>query len=282
MRTIDVVIPTVTGRELSLDRCVRAYQTNTAGWVRFWIVKDRPTCGIGWNDGADLIDTEPGDFIHFSADDLEPLPGWDASAIRAVENGHQPCPKLINPDGSVAYWGLQQYEPPEGTPVEFSTIPFMPSTLWPVVGPSLEGHYYTDNWLSIRAELAGLPSAYYPGYAFIHHHEMVKRGAGMAENDRMIHDRALYDQARTHLSRSTGAVMTENPNQDQPGPRPEPQLGVTDSPTVEQHAQMDAQGQSGELKGEALDKALEDAGLPKTGTADEKRARLSEGQTKQQ
>lgn len=32
-----------------------------------------------------------------------------------------------------------------------------------------------------------------------------------------------------------------------------------------------------ELKGQALDDALEAAGLPKTGTADEKRARLAEG-----
>lgn len=78
--------------------------------------------------------------------------------------------------------------------------------------------------------------------------------------------------------------MTENPDQNQPGPRPEPQvgydeLGVTDSPTVEQHAQMVEQDQAAapeELKGEALEKALEDARLPKTGTADEKRARLAE------
>lgn len=85
--------------------------------------------------------------------------------------------------------------------------------------------------------------------------------------------------------------MTTNPDQDQPGPRPEPQvgydeLGVTDSPTVEQHAQMDTDGASSvtstdeqtsaeDLKGQALDKALEDAGLPKTGTADEKRERLA-------
>ncbi len=36
----------------------------------------------------------------------------------------------------------------------------------------------------------------------------------------------------------------------------------------------------GELKGAALDKALEDADLPKTGTADEKRARLAEAKAK--
>lgn len=35
-----------------------------------------------------------------------------------------------------------------------------------------------------------------------------------------------------------------------------------------------------ELKGEALDAALEAAGLPKTGTADEKRVRLAEADTR--
>lgn len=74
--------------------------------------------------------------------------------------------------------------------------------------------------------------------------------------------------------------MTENPDQNQPGPRPEPQVGVTDSPTVEQHAEMDAAGEteSTELKGQALDDALTEAGLSKSGTADEKRERLAEAE----
>lgn len=37
-----------------------------------------------------------------------------------------------------------------------------------------------------------------------------------------------------------------------------------------------ASGDDGVLRGAALDQALEDAGLPKSGTADEKRARLAE------
>lgn len=40
------------------------------------------------------------------------------------------------------------------------------------------------------------------------------------------------------------------------------------------------QGDQTELKGEALDAALEAAGLPKTGSADEKRARLAEADTR--
>lgn len=65
--------------------------------------------------------------------------------------------------------------------------------------------------------------------------------------------------------------MTQNPDQNQPGPRPEPQVAITTE------AATTSDGPAAEdLKGAALDKALEDAGLPKTGTADEKRERIAE------
>jgi hypothetical protein len=41
-------------------------------------------------------------------------------------------------------------------------------------------------------------------------------------------------------------------------------------------SEIEAPIDTGEIRGAALDKALEDAGLPKTGTADEKRQRLAE------
>lgn len=41
-------------------------------------------------------------------------------------------------------------------------------------------------------------------------------------------------------------------------------------------SEIEAPIDTGEIKGAALDQALEDAGLPKTGTADEKRQRLAE------
>lgn len=49
-------------------------------------------------------------------------------------------------------------------------------------------------------------------------------------------------------------------------------LGIAAAPADEEREETE------ELKGAALDEALEAAGLPKTGTADEKRARLAEHQ----
>lgn len=51
-----------------------------------------------------------------------------------------------------------------------------------------------------------------------------------------------------------------------------------DLPSVVAVEQAESAGDPSELKGKALDKALEDAGLEKSGTAAEKRARLAEHQ----
>lgn len=82
--------------------------------------------------------------------------------------------------------------------------------------------------------------------------------------------------------------MNQNPDQNQPAPDPmnydpsadranlanRPQ-GITDSP---QAGTWQDQTDSGGLKGQALDDALDAAGLTKTGTADEKRQRLADYQ----
>ncbi len=57
------------------------------------------------------------------------------------------------------------------------------------------------------------------------------------------------------------------------------QQGWTVEPTAADLAAIAAEAEAQQLKGAALDEALEEAGLPKTGTADEKRQRLAEHNT---
>lgn len=201
MTIIDVVVPTVDGREQHLERCLESYRQNSVHQVRLHVVWNKPTCGVAWNEGADLarLHTEKGQYLHFTADDLETLPGWDVAAIRASEAGHMPACKLLGPDGQVQYYGHRSTEPAEGDIVEFSSVPFMSWGLWEQIGPSLDCHYYTDNWLSWRAGRLGVAPAYYPGYAFIHHRALEKRGAGMPEGDRMAHDSAIYEEAKRNV-----------------------------------------------------------------------------------
>ena len=72
------------------------------------------------------------------------------------------------------------------------------------------------------------------------------------------------DVVRWHEAR--GWVRAELPTELDPNA---PDEGTT-------HAQARAEEEVEGLKGEALDEALKAAGLPRTGTADEKRARLAE------
>jgi hypothetical protein len=42
--------------------------------IELIVIKNEPTCGIAWQKGAEQA---TGDFLHFTADDLEPALGWD-------------------------------------------------------------------------------------------------------------------------------------------------------------------------------------------------------------
>lgn len=203
---IDVIIPTVVGREASLDRCLVAYANNSVYEVRPFIIRDKPTCGIAWNVGADLADVNqpvisPATYIHFSADDLEPLPGWDRAAVRAVEEGFYPAALVQLPDGRGQYWGDHQAAIPDRTPVNAGYVPFMSWPMWNKIGPSLNIHYGTDNWLSWKAERAGFKNVYVEGFAFKHHSEPAGRGAGMSEIERRHHDGRLLVEAQQNEER---------------------------------------------------------------------------------
>jgi hypothetical protein len=190
--TISVVIPTIRGREIDYLRCVNAYQARTGHAVQLITVRDKPTCAEGWNEGAAQA---TGDFLHFSADDLEPHEGWDTAAIEAVEAGLLPAPRIVNPAGKLDYCGVHNVEMEDWARVSMSVIPFMPAHLWKQIGPVPPIHYYSDNYVSWRAEIAGWPVAVRRGFAFTHHWAQPGRGAGMGYEERMAHDRGLFFDA---------------------------------------------------------------------------------------
>jgi hypothetical protein len=177
---ISVVIPTVAGREASLERCLAAYGDD----VGTIVLRDRPTCGIAWQEGAELA---RGDFLHFSADDLEPHPGWAEAAIEAVECGYLPAPRILNADGTLQSCGLWGEEQGEGELTPFTRIPFLSREQWELVDPMIETHYWTDNWVSHRCRLAGVETRVARRYLFTHHYEPAGR-----LDERMEPDRIAY------------------------------------------------------------------------------------------
>lgn len=174
-----------------------------------------------------------------------------------------------------------------------ATHPFLHRAWVDVVGyfvPPLFASDWNDMWLTEVADGIGrrvyLPDVYtehlHPvaGKHYFDQTHQERMARHQAEDCDRIYRETVEDRARDIQKLRLvieEAAMTINPDQNQPGPRPEPQVetSVTDSP---QPGWQNESTESTELKGEALDKALEDAGLPKTGTADEKRERLAENQ----
>lgn len=197
--SVSIVIPTVTGREGSLARCIEAYTRLTPGDIEIITVKDEETCGLAWEKGAaqtKVVRTGQG-YIHLSADDLEPRGKWWEDSVKMVKLGYLPAPRIMKPGGEeLESCGdtASPIEYPEGSPAPYTAIPLMSIRQWERVRPIPPIHYYTDNWVSFKGNLNGWPSLVCRRYLFWHHHEVAGRGAGMSEQERMAHDRAEYDR----------------------------------------------------------------------------------------
>jgi hypothetical protein len=199
--SILAIVPTITGREHWLKRCLAAYRDNSRHAVNVWVVKDESTCGAAWNLGwMQMGGGLPHDYLHLSADDLEPQPGWDVAAIEAVETGALPCPLQTHSDGNPFQWGRSQVPVPDWKQTTATTLPFLPWSLAEQILPGLDCHYYVDDWVSWRAQRLGWGDVYREGYRFIHHLAVEGRGAGMGSADaRMRHDLKIYEEAKQAL-----------------------------------------------------------------------------------
>lgn len=191
---IAVVIPTIPGREALLERTVRGYRENTARPVEIVAVRGRPTIGQAWDDGATTALTTAARYLHLSADDVIPHPGWDDAAITAAERGHFPSPRIFNPDGTLHSCGsmgggMLMPDCADGTPCGTSPFPFMRLADWAHIGPCLHIGYYADDYLSWRSRLAGLEPVVCRGFALTHLEGTVGRQRTVA---RSAADRDAY------------------------------------------------------------------------------------------
>ncbi len=193
---ISVVIPTVPGREVILDRVLAAYGTEVQGRSFFAhadleviVERGHPTVGCAWQAGAEKA---TGDYIHLGNDDCEPHPCWWEPAVEACEAGFIPSPMVYDPNGfpqGLPEWGKIA---PDWTPVHCAMIPFMSREQWEKIRPLALIHYSSDNFFTYRADRAGYPCRLRTGYSFVHHGASPGRGAGMSEAARMAHDEPLY------------------------------------------------------------------------------------------
>lgn len=186
-----IVIPTVVGREQQLHRCYGAFR-QVAPLAQAFVLRDRPTCGEAWNQGADAAQgwfAEQGRTLRwlcFAADDLIPEPGCFDDALWFADQGKLPAPVLLNEDGSV--WNPQE-RPGELAP--FPRVPLMSVDTWERLGPvpTVDGqslHYYSDVWFGRHGDECPVVSS----YRFTH----LWAGPGRirdSEPDRVRYEKAL-------------------------------------------------------------------------------------------
>lgn len=195
---ISVIVPTITGREDHLARCLASYRDLAAyGYELELIVEhEHPSCGAGWQAG---LEKATGDFIHLTNDDIEPRPGWHLAAIEAVEGGFLPAPQVYDPNGYPQSHPQPGIVSPDWTEVHMSALPFASKGQMEKIVPLMTCHYFTDDFISWRGMRAGYPRKLRIGYAFTHHWAMHMRGAGMPEVERMVRDEQFFAQARAKV-----------------------------------------------------------------------------------
>lgn len=209
---IDVVIPTVKGREAMVERAVELYHQNSQAEVHVKVIHDHPTVGSAWVEGVEwfnrryardeapyLAGSRYVRFLHLSGDDLEPQPRWDEFAIEVADQSMQPCPLQLHADGTPFQWGRSTTEVASWAPVTATTLPFVSWNLWDMIAEwdshgiftstLRQLHYYSDDWISHVAQRFGWKDVYHGGYAFVHHLATI---GSMRTQSRMDADHAVY------------------------------------------------------------------------------------------
>lgn len=191
---IAVVIPTLDGREELYEQTVAAYRATAD--VRIITVRNRPTIGQAWQDGAQAAyEAQAGDYLHLSADDVIPHEGWSAEVVaETTAFGIYPSPRILNADGSLHSCGtmgggMLLPECADGTPCGTSPFPFMRIDMWEHIGPCLPIGYYADDYLAWRARDAGLRVEVVRSYCLTHLEGTVGRARSVS---RAMQDRAAY------------------------------------------------------------------------------------------
>jgi hypothetical protein len=161
---ITVVIPTITGREAWLTQCLSAYRDTSPSDTQYIIELNQPTCGHGWVAGAKLA---KGDYVQFSADDLEPVQDWWQEPLEMLEQRVVPACNVLTPQftpatcdsplGNLGHWPNVQ--------VPLLTKKMLqedPKWLLPI-------HYGSDDWISYWAVKNNYPVVRCPSYRMLHH-----------------------------------------------------------------------------------------------------------------
>jgi hypothetical protein len=165
---VSVVIPTIKGREAWLETCVAAYETTCPG-AEVVIIRDRASCGEAWIEGAAKA---TGQYLHFTADDLVPQPGWWQAAVEVADAGGIPAANVLTAKGPQGWlpdstmWSPVAFVSDEET--RNILVPFLSREQFELGDWLLPIHYGSDDWVTFLAERRGILTPYTPEYLFTH------------------------------------------------------------------------------------------------------------------
>jgi hypothetical protein len=166
---ISVVIPTVKGREALLKKCVDAYKATTPD-LDLIVVRGAKSCGIAWQRGARRA---KGDYLHFTADDLIPMPGWAEAAVEVSAAGAIPGARVLTAwdenevwdTASAMYAGCYL----RGNRLAQNVlVPFLSRALLARGDWLLPIHYGSDDWVTFLADCLQIPCPAVPAYELGH------------------------------------------------------------------------------------------------------------------
>lgn len=173
VRRIGVLVPTVTGREDHLARCVASHcpPATSVEWL-LAVELDHPTCGEAWVAGVDRLLAAGAEYVLISCDDFEAVGPYWHHAVHLADRGHVCCPILHNV-GEPQRWHSSVLD---GEPGEAAACTRSPNLLtaeacrrvFDVYRQVEPLQYYGDFLIGDIAGRLGMPATVTPGFTFIH------------------------------------------------------------------------------------------------------------------
>ena len=132
-RVIDIVVPTIPGREDSLERLIESFDKHTPDHdITWYIVKDSETCGMGWREGLERSDAP---YVLLACDDQECISIGLGLGVHRGGRARASCParacgcpngRLESNGGDMdAFLHIIGRPQKDWTPVDYTTVPFM-------------------------------------------------------------------------------------------------------------------------------------------------------------
>jgi hypothetical protein len=202
---IDIVVPTIRGREESLERCIESYKRHSIVPTNEIIVKDSRSSGWGWKKGLRMSRAP---YVLLAADDHECIsPKWAQTCIETADAGKIVCPRVWQPNGGIesqggdmnAFAHIINRPQKDWTQVDYTTIPFLSREAIDEIG-MLEIHYSSDTWVSYRGRQLGYETVLRHGFDIRHWQHPVGRGAGMEQVERDHQDEKILQKELNQLA----------------------------------------------------------------------------------